>query len=66
MEFNDSEKNHEELGMDTSKGGPNDKDHEEDDLDCVEIKERSSKEENADRTATNSGRKHLEIKEYVI
>ena len=57
MEVNDNERNHEEPGRGTEKGGKKDKERVEDDLDCVEIKEGSSEETNADRTALNSGKK---------
>ena len=57
MEVNVIERNHEEPGRGTEKGGKKDKEREEDDLDCVEIKEGSSEETNADKTAVNSGKK---------
>ena len=57
MEVNDIERNHDEPGRSTEKGGKKDKERVEDDLDCVEIKEGSSEETNADKTAVNSGKK---------
>ena len=57
MEVNDIERNHEESGRGTEKGGKKDKERVDDDLDCVEIKEGSSEETNADKTAVNSGKK---------
>ena len=57
MEVNDNERNHEEPGRGTEKGGKKDKERVDDDLDCVEIKEGSSEETNADKTAVNSGKK---------
>ena len=57
MEVNDIERNNDEPGRSTEKGGKKDKERVEDDLDCVEIKEGSSEETNADKTAVNSGKK---------
>ena len=57
MEVNEIERNHEEPGRSTEKGGKKDKERVDDDLDCVEIKEGSSEETNADKTAVNSGKK---------
>ena len=56
MEVNDIERNHEESERGTEKGGKKDKEHVEDDLDCVEIKEGSPEEINADKTVVNSGK----------
>ena len=57
MEVNDIDNIHGKRGLDSEKGDPTNKEQNEDDLDCVEIKEGSSKTSNVDRSATNSGKK---------
>ena len=66
MEVNDIDKIHGKRGLDREEGDPKNKEPDDDDLDCVEIKEGSSKVSNADRSANNSGKKKNYIYNYAI
>ena len=56
MEVNDIDKIHGKRALDREEGDPTNKAPDEDDLDCVEIKEGSSKVSNDNKSATNSGK----------
>ena len=66
MEVNEIDNIHGKRGLDKEKGDPTNKEQDENDLDCVEIKEGSSKISNADRSASNSGKKQNCIFNYNI